>query len=324
MTRFLFLLFAFTITNLIAQPLLPAFQAPPSVPELLSPGSISTNLSERDFALSPDGTEIFYTMQMPLFSFQTILYSKKQPDGSWSKPIIAPFAGQFSDLEPVFTSDGSKLYFASNRPLAGDRIKDFDIWVVERMQSGWGQPKNLGVPINTTADEFYPSITKSGSLYFTASYQATVSREDIYVARMEAGKFTTPMPLDTTVNSKKDEFNAFVAPDESYIIFTSYGRKDDTGRGDLYMSVKDSTGKWLPAKNLSFINSNRIDYCPFVSADGKTFFFTSERHRLVQSYPAKAVTADELMSVANAPQNGSGDIYWMSFKKVMEFVKQGN
>lgn len=324
MIRFLFLLFAFTITNLIAQPLLPAFHAPPSIPELLGPGSISTKLSERDFALSPDGTEIFYTLQMPLASFQTILYSKKQSYGRWTKPIIAPFAGQYSDLEPAFSSDGSKLYFASNRPLAGDKIKDFDIWEVERTQTGWGEPRNLGAPINTDMDEFYPSITNSGNLYFTAAYKTAVGKEDIFVAYNEAGKFKTPVPLDTAINSKTYEFNAFVAPDESYIIFTSYGRENDKGRGDLYMSVKGAAGKWLPAKNLDIINSDRLDYCPFVSADGKTLFFTSERNKLVRSYPAKAVTMDELTGIMNGPKNGSGDIYWVSFQKVIEFVKQNN
>ena len=36
-------------------------------------------------------------------------------------------------------------------------------------------------------------------------------------------------------------------------IHTSYGRKDDKGKGDLYMSIKDASGKWQPVKNLSSI-----------------------------------------------------------------------
>lgn len=319
------LIFLSLISNeLIAQQTLTEFNSPPYRFELLGPGFISTNLSERDFALSPDGTEIFYTLQAPLASFQTIMYSKKQVDGPWSKPVIAPFAGQYSDLEPAFTSDGNRLYFASNRPVSGDKIKDFDVWVVERTKTGWNKPENLGEPINTEMDEFYPSITNSGNLYFTASYKTAIGKEDIFVAYNDGGKFKVPIPLDTAINSKAYEFNAFVAPDESYIIFTSYGRKDDQGRGDLYISMKDDKGKWTPAKNLGLINSDRIDYCPFVSADGKSFFYTSERNKLVKSFPNKAVTVDQLMSILNSPQNGLGDIYWISFQKIMEYVKQGN
>lgn len=324
MIRVSLLLVSLTITNLIAQPSLPAFQAPPATPELLGAGIISTHFSERDFSLSPDGTEIFYTLQMPLASFQTILYVKKQPDGRWTKPVIAPFAGRYSDLEPAFSSDGNKLFFASNRPLSGDKIKDFDLWVVERNKTGWGQPKNLGKPINTEWDEFYPSITHSGNLYFTASYTTAIGKEDIFVAYHEAGTFKDPVPLDTAINSKTYEFNAFVAPDESFIIFTSYGRKDDTGRGDLYISRRDVNGKWLPAKNLKPINSDRLDYCPFVSFDRKSFFFTSERNTLQKSFPNKPVTIEELTHKLMSPQNGSGDLYWMSFDALLESLQNVN
>lgn len=294
----------------------------PSSPVLFVEGIVSTGLSERDLALSPDKTEIFYTLQSPEGVFQTILYMKKDRSGNWSKPEIAPFAGKFSDIEPAFSADGNKLFFSSNRPLTGTTVKDFDIWFVEKKNNGWGEPQNLGMPVNTSADEFYPSITKSGNLYFTAAYKHSVGKEDIWLAKWENGKFAEAVSLDTAINSKMYEFNAFVSPEEDFIIFTSFGRKDDMGRGDLYMSVKDASGKWLPAKNLSFLNSNKLDYCPFVSFDKKALFFTSERNNLKNSYISAAVNAEELAKSLKAPQNGFGDIYWISFDKVMEAFKQ--
>ncbi|WP_337042466.1 TolB family protein [Emticicia sp. 17c] len=291
----------------------------PLQPEIFE---LSTGFSERDFAISPDGTEIFYTLQSPQGIFQTILYLKKGADGIWSKPEIAPFAGKYSDLEPAFSADGKTLYFASNRPITGTNTKDFDIWVVKKNNNYWGEPQNLGSPINTPQDEFYPSVTRNGNLYFTAAYKTGIGKEDIFMARYEAGKYTQPVPLDTTINSKGYEFNAFISPDEDYILFTAYGRKDDKGRGDLYMSIKDTGGKWLPARNLSMLNSNRLDYCPFVSPDKKLLFFTSERISIADSYPDKQVNADILLKTFSSPQNGNGDIYWVSFDKVMEIFKK--
>jgi hypothetical protein len=128
--------------------------------------------------------------------------------------------------------------------LTGNTIKDFDIWYVEKKDSKWDEPKNLGETVNSSTDEYYPSIALSGNLYFTAAYKNSVGKEDIYVSILENGKYATPVPLDTAVNSKTFEFNAFVSPDEQFIIFTSYGRKDGKGRGDLYMSTKDASGKW--------------------------------------------------------------------------------
>lgn len=275
---------------------------------------VNTNLNERDFALSPDGTEIFYTLQSPYDRFQTILYIRKGNNGKWSKPEIAPFANKYNCLEPVFSPDGKKLFFSSNRPLTGDKAKDFDIWWVERKNGKWSEPQNVGAPVNTSADEFYPSITQSGNLYYTAAYQNAVGKEDIYLAAFENGIYKTPIPLDTAINSKMYEFNAFVSPDEQFIIFTSYGRKDDKGGGDLYMSRRDATGKWEPAKNLAFLNSDKLDFCPFVSFDKKKLFFTSDRNALKETNP---LTYDKLIKQYAGLLNGGGNIWWVSFDEVL-------
>ncbi len=325
MIRINLLILLFVSLNTAAQQNV-GFDRPPASPEIVATNIISTGLSERDFTLSPDGTEILYTLQSPQGMFQTILQMKKQANGSWSKPEVAPFAGKYSDLEPAFTADGKKLFFASNRPVSGTEIKDFDIWAVEKENGKWGEPKNIGAPVNTAADEFYPSVTKSGNLYFTAAYKNAIGKEDIYLAKWENGKYSEPAPMDTAINSKLYEFNAFVSPDEDFIIFTSYGRKDDKGRGDLYISKKDASGKWQPAKNLTYLNSEKLDYCPFVSFDKKLLFFTSERINLKKLYPGKPVKVDELIKSFTAVQNGGGDIYWVSFESVMQadLIKQSS
>ncbi|MCW5912929.1 MAG: PD40 domain-containing protein [Cyclobacteriaceae bacterium] len=292
---------------------------PPASLTLLGEGFLSTAMNERDFALSPDGKEIYFTISTPKSTFQTIVFCKKGKDG-WSKPEVAPFAGKYSDLEPAFSPDGNTLYFASNRPVEGDALKDFDIWKVTRAGNSWGQPQNLGKPVNTEADEFYPSVAKSGNLYFTAAYAGGPGREDIYVSHFKQNEFQKPVALDTAVNTRFYEFNAFVSPDEDYIIFTSYGRKDDTGGGDLYISMKDQNGSWKPARNLKLLNSKQLDYCPFVSPDGKSLFFTSERHQLPTAFTDRAdyKTIDQ---IKDQPLNGLGNIYWISFKSVLNSLK---
>lgn len=316
---FLFISLFLSLTTVAQQKI--DLSRPPAIPQLFAPGIISTGLGERDFAVSPDGTVILYTLQSPQGIFQTILEIKKQANGSWSKPAIASFAGKYSDLEPAFYADGKKLFFSSNRPVNGNEIKDFDIWVVEKENGKWGEPKNIGAPVNTAEDEFYPCVTKNGNLYFTAAYKNAVGKEDIYIAQWQHDKYNEPVPLDTAVNSKTYEFNAFVSPDEDYIIFTSYGRKDDKGRGDLYMSIKDVAGRWQPAKNLTSLNSEKLDYCPFVSPDKKVLFFTSERNGLKRSFTGKPASLNDLVKAYTSPQNAGGDIYWMSFDKLIQQLK---
>jgi Tol biopolymer transport system component len=288
----------------------------PSAPELYLGDNFNTPMHERDMALSPDGKEMYYTIQSGQGFFSTIVVCTKVSGNKWSEPVVASFSGMFSDLEPAFSQDGKKLFFCSNRPLSGDKKKDFDIWVMERNGSSWSAPKNLGPVINTEADEYYPSIASNGNIYFTAQYEGKgVGREDIYVSKWVNGEYGPVTALDTAVNSKSYEFNAFVAPDESFIIFTSYGRKDDSGGGDLYMSGKDAGGNWTKSKNLTQLNSPRLDYCPYVSADMKTLYFTSNRHMMAGSY-AKAVAYSDLKKMYQGVLNGADNIYWVRFDVV--------
>jgi len=298
-----------------------SFSAPPEKLSLLGEGFISTGINERDFALSPDGTEILYTISTPKSTFQTIVFSKRSAKGEWSSPEIPSFAGEYSDLEPAFSADGNTLYFSSNRPTSGTDPKDFDMWKVTRVGNGWSKAENLGKVVNTEADEFYPSVAKNGNLYFTAAYLGGPGREDIYVSSLKDNQYQKPVVLDTMVNSKAFEFNAFVDPDEKFILFTSYGRKDDAGGGDLYMSVKDGGGKWKPARNLKDLNSKQIDYCPFVSPDGKVLFLTSERHQLPVSFAGAKSNVQTIRDIAQSPLNGTGNIYWVDFQKIYNQLK---
>lgn len=297
---------------------LDTFGKPPATAALFEKDIVNTFLNERDFAISPDGSEIFFTITTPRSSIQTIVYCSKTKSGKWSKPVVAPFAGTFSDLEPAFSSDGSVLYFASNRPLEGTEPKDFDIWKVERTGKRWGIPVNLGPVINTAGDEFYPSIAKSGNIYFTAAYPGGPGKEDIYMSEFSNNAYQKPVPLDTMVNSRFFEFNAFITPDENVILFTSYGRSDDSGGGDLYASFKQN-GKWQPARNIKELNSPRLDYCPYVSPDGLSLFFTSERHSLPRTLPAKA-TYQQIVDATLDPLNGSGNIYWIDAKVLLKYL----
>ena len=297
------------------------FSIAPDTATLFAEGIVNTTMYERDFALSPDGTELFYTVFIPSSGFQTIIQVKKDKTGKWSLPAVASFSGKYTDLEPAFTADGKKLFFCSNRPLDEHTAKsDFDIWYVEKINGQWVNPKNAGAAVNTSANEYYPSVAKNGNLYFTAAYTKGIGREDIYLAKWNNGKYDTSLALDTNVNSSLYEFNAFVSPDEHYILFTSYGRKDDKGGGDIYISIKDKKGNWQPAQNLTIINSNKLDYCPFVSFDQKILFFTSERHSMPVSFADKPVTYQQLINLPKQMLNGAGNIYWTNFTALMKKI----
>ena len=95
---------------------------------------------------------------------------------------IAPFAEpelEYADGHPSFTPDGNRVFFHSHRPLlpGGERKEDADIWYVERQGSGWGEPVNLGPPVNTDSSEFGPTISPSGDLYLSLIHISEPTRQ---------------------------------------------------------------------------------------------------------------------------------------------------
>ncbi len=277
-------------------------------PRVFAPNLVSTHMAERDAALSPIGNEFYFTVTS--YTHPVIVYTKKTSEG-WSTPQVAPFSGTYSDLEPHFSPDGSRLYFASNRPLAeSGEPKDFDIWYVDRLDTGWSDPVNIGSPINTEANEFYPSITNSGTLYWCAIRKDNlgIGGEDIYYSIREDGQYKMVQALSDSINTPGDEFNAYVARDESYIIFTSSGWGNGYGKGDLWISFKHPNGYWTRTINMGKkVNSSGFEYCPFVSDCGQYLFFTSDNPK--ESHSKTPTTYNIIKDFTLNPQNKSSDIY---------------
>jgi len=279
----------------------------PARPELLAPGIISTSNGERDAAFTPDYSEFYYTLWTGAFG---VILQIHQIEGGWSEPETAPFSGRFSDLEPFVTPDGSRLFFASNRPVdeAGN-VKDYDIWFVERQGGSWGQPIPLGPAVNTPANEFYPSLDREDNLYFTAAYEHSIGGEDIWMSRPEEDGFGAPENVGPGVNTEKDEFNSVISPDGSFLAFSSFGREDGLGGGDLYISFRDETGALATALNAGAdINSASLDFSPALTPDGRTFIFSSRR-TAITSPRAQPWTHDDLVEGLSGPANGDLDIY---------------
>ncbi|MDX1627997.1 MAG: hypothetical protein R3345_04815, partial [Fulvivirga sp.] len=169
-------------------------------PALFEP--VSDELPNRDLAISPDGSMMLTTIQSYKREVSVIMLYTKTSEG-WLGPAVAPFSGNYKDLEPAFSPDGKRLYFASNRPTPERPEKlDFDIWYVELEGNGWGVPRHLPETINTGANEFYPSVTENGDIYFTAAYEDSKGAEDIYVSRFKNGNYQQAVNAGDSINSK--------------------------------------------------------------------------------------------------------------------------
>ena len=281
---------------------------PGQEPRLFAPERVSTDLAERDTAIPPDGGAVFYTLTGA--SGGTIVFVE-QLDGVWQRPRVAPFSGEYTDLEPFFEPGSKRLWFASSRPLPGEQEPgDYNLWVVEFLADGWGEPQPVS-GLNGPENEFYPSVTATGIVYFTGRREGGIGDEDLFRAipapELESGWRVEA--LGPNVNTAGPEFNGFVNADETLLLFSSV-RPGDQGGGDLYVCFREPGGVWSKAQALPApLNSPRLDYCPFVTADGAQLFFTSQR--VLDRPTNEPWTWDSLTSFERNPANGRDSIYWV-------------
>ena len=255
---------------------------PSTTPELFAPDIISKpNRHEFGCTFSKDGREFYFGVDN--HGIMEIHYSKLI-NGVWSPQKKLFESDSISYNDPMFSPDEKRLYFITDRPIdSSDKKKDIDIWFIERenKQTEWSQPINIGNPINSQRNEYYTSFTKDGTLYFASkdkSEDAPRYAFDIYRSEFKNGQFLSPEKLPEAINTNRYEADVFIASDESYMVFCSI-RRDGLGQGDLYISFKDKQGNWSDAINMGeSINTDKHELCPFVSANGKYLFYTSNQN----------------------------------------------
>lgn len=297
-------------------------QEPPGdEPLLFAPGIVSDGLNNRDMAITADGREIYWSSNLRNFDVSVILYSKLTDKG-WSEPEVAPFSQDpgYVYYEPALSPDGSRMFYVASE--AGSDLND--IWVMDREGDEWGKPHMMDAPINSPGKEYFPSLTRNGTMYFTREGD-TPGMESIFRSRLVDGRYTEPEKLPDNVNCGKSHFNAFIAPDESYIIVPVWGREDSLGSIDYYIVFRNENDEWSPPVNMGpkINTAGSKEYTPYVSPDGKYFFFMSARSPQHPNLPGKGFSSDYLEEVHSKPENGNSDIYWIDAGIIEDLRPEG-
>ncbi|MEL6918321.1 MAG: ankyrin repeat domain-containing protein [Bacteroidota bacterium] len=254
-------------------------QNPGLIPAVFAPNFISTEESEFGSVFNAKATEFYYGVDV---GGRTEIRFSKRMEESWSTPKTILFNEKYGFNDPFLSPDEERLYFISERTLDGTGTKqDHDIWYVEKDGEQWSEPINAGLNINSDASEYYISFTNDGTMYFSSNVNASDanmgSNFDIYYSKSVNGEFQKAVALGNSINTPNYEADVFVDPQENYIIFCAI-RPEGLGRGDLYISFKNSDGTWTKSTSMGEkINTENHELCPFVSQDGKYLFYTSDQ-----------------------------------------------
>jgi len=301
-------------------------QSPPGeIPELFAPGIISTPEHEHSFpSFTQNGNQVFWTSMFTTLNieFPPHILTMKRNEGIWSQPEFAEFSGVYPDGEGCFSYDGSRFFFGSQRPVIPEDTlkKDLDIWYVERSGSGWTAPTWLEI-INTENFEMQPTVAENGNLYYVGHFEKGRNNNGIYRSEFINGAYNNPELLGEHINSEQFQWTPFIAPDESYLLFSGI-RENGFGSGDIYISFRQNDGSFGKPVNLgTSINTEMNERFPSISPDGKYLFFVSDK-KLYQHDENNPKGYSELVEISNSPGNGYCDIYWVSTDIITSLISE--
>ena len=272
--------------------------------EMVGEDVIST--SQDEFGAMPDNdwSTLYFNRSIPAH-YHYVMYVSHQKNGKWGTPEVLPFSGQYRDSDPVISVDGKTLYFVSDRPAKGLEPNRFHAWAVDRTDKGWINLHAVEGAVNEKGNTEFISFAANGNMYFTSDRNATSF--DVYRCRLENGKYQAAENLGPAINDGRYTIEAFVAPDESYLLLGSFAL-DSLGNADIYVSY-NRQGTWSKPVNLGPpINTRARDYSPRISPDGKYLLFSSERGFPTDKHE-QPVTYEEFRKQVRGTMNGLGNIY---------------
>jgi hypothetical protein len=173
----------------------------------------------------------------------------------------------------------------NNRISAARGVKNCEFAITAIKNPVPFNPVSAGEGINTSEDEYWPSITADGlTMMFTR--QPNVSnnsgftglvQEDFYISFNENGEWQKAFNAGAPLNTSQNEGAQTLSSDGTYMYFTACNRPEGLGNCDIYFSAHKD-GKWTEPFNLGPpVNTSRWESQPSISADGKTLFFSSSR-----------------------------------------------
>src|SRR5688572_26139384 len=188
-----------------------------------------------------------------------------------------------SDAEesmPLLSPDHTRLFFV--RSLhdgnVGGRYSGQDIWCSENTAAGWKRADNKILSGNTKDNNVLVGLNKDGKMLYMLNGSPSVKLEGIYFSRLVNSYWTKPEFIPLAGINNQDFVGMYASPDFD-VIFISMRAADSRGEEDIYFSIKNSARQWSAPKNIgASINTSGFEISPFLSADKKRLYFSSNGH----------------------------------------------
>ncbi|MGE0566947.1 MAG: hypothetical protein AB7O73_03280 [Bacteroidia bacterium] len=205
-----------------------------SKPERLN-DNINSDYWEGSCSISADGQFLYFTSERPGGYGGRDIWASVRINEDWGPPINLgqTINSELDEDDPFIHPDGITLFFSSQ---GHNSIGGYDIMYSILKENNWTEPKNMGIPLNTTEDDRFYVINSSGSKGYFSSNRADVGgrgRQDIYfvepgiigekpiVALLKGIIYGNDKPIEASIEVIKNKDNKLIGP---YISNSSTGK----------------------------------------------------------------------------------------------------
>ncbi|MEI6816508.1 MAG: OmpA family protein [Bacteroidota bacterium] len=256
--------------------------------------NVCTNDDEYLPLLSPDNDFLYYIRKSKKQKLGDIMatdveeftISKKQGDGfDKGDAMPRPFNAYNNQGAATISIDNKHMILTICKPekhRVGGVMQtniNCDLYYTDFDNGKWSDITNLGSTVNDSIQwDSQPTMSPDGNTLYFSSARNEATGLDIYKSvKGTNGKWGKPVALGANINTRGNEKSPFLHPDGKTLYFSSDGWPG-MGGFDIFYSKMDDNGKWGPARNIGFpINSENDDLGFFVSTDGKTGYFASNK-----------------------------------------------
>lgn len=194
--------------------------------------TLNSELGEESVCFTQDWKTIYFTRtnrkEAKDGDYKSGIYEGYDGYPDWKGEKMLPFVEiNHHYIHPALSRDGSRMFFASDKP-GGEG--GFDLYYSDKTPAGWGPAVSLGPNINTPANEIYPFMSQTGTLYFSCNGRNSLGGYDIFFVNNPTDNPGDIVNLDAPFNTQDDETGLIVDPEGIFGFFA----RNISGNTDIY------------------------------------------------------------------------------------------
>lgn len=197
---------------------------------------------------------------------------------------------EYSELNPVMSPDGKTLYFgrknhpqnkfgmAGTEQIAGSQ----DIWYSESLMGAWTTARRMSEALNRDQYNTIYSVSPDGQTILVkgAYVNGQYETRGFSIAKKSATGWEIPKKMEIPKYEKlsrgKNEYGYLT--NDGKVLLMAFSEKKNSDEDDVYASFLEKDDSWSEPMNLGDdVNTDFTETTPFLAADGKTLYFSSNR-----------------------------------------------